>query len=502
LKLPNSTKNWTSLTGVAIAIITLLIILFLMTLSFVFDKSGAYLGIVTYIILPPFLILGLILIPVGMFFKRKQLRVAENAGNAILPFIDLNIRSHRTAFFIFSSGTILFLFLSALGSYEAFHYTESVEFCGTTCHSVMQPEFVAYNNSPHSRVACVECHIGEGVDWYVRSKISGMHQLYSVTLGTIERPIKTPINNLRPARETCEQCHWPNKFYSQNLITNRHYLSDENNSEWDIGMTLKIGGKLRSSALDEGIHWHINSDIELQYIATDYKRQNFPWVKLINRKTGEEIVYQDSEEPVTPEQIDSLQSRTFDCIDCHNHPAHIYSSPTKFINKAINKGIISSNLPMIKSKAVEISSNIYSTTDSAMLAIENDIIDFYKNEYPNIYKSKLNLIKLSIAGIQSEFGKNIFPEMKVRWSSFPNNIGHMESKGCFRCHDGNHVSESGQIISRDCNICHNINEQGPSNNLMKAEFGSSLKFVHPGDEVEEPDWMDGSCIDCHGSEES
>ncbi len=502
LKLPNSTKNWTSLVGATIAVVTLLLIFFLILLTLSSDKGGAYLGLVTYIILPPILIIGLILIPVGMYFKRKQLRIAENAGDETLPFIDLNIKSHRTAFFIFSVGTVVFLFLSAFGSYEAFNYTESVKFCGTTCHYVMKPEYTAYQNSPHARVSCAECHVGEGVDWYIRSKLSGLHQVYSVTLGTIEKPIKTPISNLRPARETCERCHWPEKFYSRNLITRRHYLSDEENSEWDIGMTLKVGGKLKAFALDEGIHWHINSAVEIQYIATDYKRQNIPWIKYTNKKSGKVTVFQDVDEPLSPGQMDSLSARTLDCIDCHNHPAHIYNSPTTFINTAINKGEIAASLPMIKAKAVEVCSEVYSTTDSAMLGIDNKITNFYKEEYPNIYKTKLNLIKKSINGIKTEFGKNIFPEMKVRWEAYPNNIGHMESKGCFRCHDGNHETESGKVISRDCNSCHNINEQGYPSNLAKAEFGSSLKFVHPGNDVEESDWMEGSCIDCHGAEDN
>ena len=193
-KLPNSTKNWTTIVGSTIALITLFIIIFLIVISMFFHQGGAYLGLVTYIILPPFLIFGLFLIPIGMYFRRRKIKRHENAGEETLPFIDLNLKSHRNAFFIFTVGTIIFLFFSALGSYEAFNYTESVEFCGTTCHNVMKPEYTAYQHSPHARVACAECHVGEGVDWYVRSKLSGLHQVYSVTLGTIEKPIPTPID--------------------------------------------------------------------------------------------------------------------------------------------------------------------------------------------------------------------------------------------------------------------------------------------------------------------
>ena len=206
-KLPDSTRNWMSLIGATIALIGLFMIIFLLVVSMVFNQGGSYLGLVIYIILPAFMLVGLILIPIGMIRKRQQRKKLTTSEDKPLPFIDLNDPKHRNATLIFAVGTLLFLFISAIGSYEAFHYTESVEFCGETCHNVMQPQFVAYQNSPHARVKCVECHVGEGVNWYMRSKLSGLRQVYNVTLGEYPKPIPTPIENLRPARETCEKCH-------------------------------------------------------------------------------------------------------------------------------------------------------------------------------------------------------------------------------------------------------------------------------------------------------
>ncbi|MEK6552102.1 MAG: NapC/NirT family cytochrome c, partial [Bacteroidota bacterium] len=223
LKLPHSSQNWISLIGVTIALISLFMIIFLFAITFT-SGGGTYLGLVVYIILPGFLVFGLIMVPVGMFLKVRRDKKHHVLPKREWPQVNLNDIRHRHAFFIFAIGTTIFLFLTAFGSYEAFHYTESVEFCGRLCHEVMKPEYTAYQNSPHAKVACVACHVGEGADWYVRSKLSGLYQVYAVTLGIFPRPIETPISNLRPARETCEQCHWPQKFYSRKLVTQRHYL--------------------------------------------------------------------------------------------------------------------------------------------------------------------------------------------------------------------------------------------------------------------------------------
>ncbi len=278
LKLPRSFYNWTSVIGATIALISLFMIVFLFVITSIFNQGGSYIGVVIYIALPTLMVIGLLMIPVGMIIKFRKQRKEKEKQVLRWPAFDFNEPRQRNAFMIFSVGTTIFLLLSAIGSYEAFHYTESVEFCGTLCHEVMKPEYVAYQNSPHARVACVDCHVGSGADWYVRSKLSGLYQVYSVIFNKYPKPIAVPIHNLRPARETCEECHWPEKFYARQLRIERHYLADAENTEWDIHLEMKTGPSLSALGLQEGIHWHINPNIKIEYVSTQDDREVIPWV--------------------------------------------------------------------------------------------------------------------------------------------------------------------------------------------------------------------------------
>jgi len=495
IKLPYSTQNWVSLIGATIALISLFMIIFLFTITTVFGKGATYLGLVVYILLPAAMIVGLLLIPVGMFIKSRSVSKTGEKEGPRWPAIDLNDVHHRNAFFVFSIGTTIFLFLSAIGSYEAFHFTESVPFCGQLCHSVMKPEYIAYQNSPHAKVTCVACHVGPGADWYVRSKLSGLYQVYAVTTNIYPRPIPTPVRNLRPAREVCEQCHWPQKFYARKLRLETHYLPDKNNTRWDIRLIMKIGSAHSALGLKEGIHWHISPDVKVEYIATDYERENISWVRYTNLATGEVKVYQNSDEPLEAAQIDTLEVRTMDCIDCHNRPSHHYRAPTTFINAAMTAGEIPVELPEIKATAIELCAVDYSTTDSAQQQIETGIRQFYEKNYPEIASEKAELIKKAITGLQKAFNRNIFPEMKVKWSAYPDHIGHMHFNGCFRCHNSTHLTESGEAIRKDCNLCHIINAQGTPGNMQAALVGEALDFKHPQD-IDEA-WREGLCTDCH-----
>jgi hypothetical protein len=494
-KLPSSVYNWITITGVTISTISFFMIVFLFVVSFFLDKGGSYLGLVIYIILPSFLILGLILIPIGMYKKSKADKRSGIPKEFRFPKIDLNDIKHRNAFFIFISVTAVFLLVSAVGSYEAFNYTESTEFCGTLCHSVMSPEYTAYQGSAHARVRCVDCHVGSGAGWYVRSKLSGLYQVYAVISNTYPRPIETPISNLRPARETCEECHWPEKFYSRKLVSQKHYLADEINSEWDISMSMKIGPTYSALGLNEGIHWHINPNVKIEYITTDKKNQVIPWVKYTNLKTGEVHIYNDSNDKLEPGAFDSLKINVMDCIDCHNRPSHSYLPPAFFIDNALTAGKIPKELPEIKKLSMEILENEFGTTDSAMIFIRETINKFYADNYPEINKTNYNRIEKAVTGLQNEFKKNIFPEMKVRWSAYPNNIGHVEFDGCFRCHSDSHTSDKGRNISRDCNLCHSIIAQGPPENLIKSVYDEGLEFKHPVD-IDEM-WKETNCTACH-----
>ena len=383
-KFPRLFYNRITFAGVSISLVSIIVMTFLYLIDVYASQTNPYFGIFLYMVMPVFLIGGMILIPAGMFFNWRHLKKTGEVKLPKWPLVDLNDKAQRNAAIIFFTGTICFLGISAIGSYEAFHYTESVQFCGKLCHSVMKPEYTAYSHSPHARVACVECHVGPGADWYAKSKLSGAYQVYAVTVDNYPRPIPTPIKNLRPAQETCEQCHWPAKFFGERQNIKDHYKYDNDNTHWQITMLMKIGGQNLLSGEASDIHWHISKDFDVLYIPRDSTRQDIPWVKVVNNKTGKETVYQTDDNPLTAEEIAAATPRRMDCVDCHNRPSHIYNSPDHAIDLAIAAGLIDPNLPEIKRASVESMTAKYNTEDEAMAGITKSIKDFYQSDYPDL----------------------------------------------------------------------------------------------------------------------
>ncbi|HRA60552.1 MAG TPA: NapC/NirT family cytochrome c [Bacteroidia bacterium] len=498
MKLPSSIKNWISIGGAVLAAFNLVSILLLALLTTFFNFGGSYVGLFIYIILPGFMVVGLILIPIGMRINRVKARKARQEGKDLdWPVIDFNNPSTRNATIIFSIGTVFLLIISSIGSYEAFHYTESVEFCGKLCHNVMEPEFTTYHGSAHERVACVECHVGEGAGWYVKSKLSGLYQVYSVLAKKYPQPIPTPIANLRPAQETCERCHWPDKFYDDKLRIKHSYLTDDNNTEVVLQMLIKTSSKSTPDGIEKGIHQHISPDVKIEYKTTSANRQEIPWVKYTNTKTGESYVYMDSDVSLTEQQLDSLETRVMDCLDCHNRPSHNYNAPQNFVDKSMAIGKISKTLPAIKMLAMQALYVDYSTKDSAFMAINSVVNDYYSSNYPEILENRKKEVDEAVAEIQNGYANNIFPFMKSNWKSYPNNIGHMESNGCYRCHNDRHTTDSGKVISKDCRLCHNIKAEGIADSMVYANSGESLEFQHPVD-IDDA-WKTELCSTCHSA---
>jgi hypothetical protein len=495
MKLPPSSKNWLTIIGSIIAGINLILILLLFIISTIFNKGNTNLGLFIYIILPGFMLMGLLLIPVGMLRERKRQQKTGPEEIGKFPKIDLNDQKHRNAFIIFTITTIIVLFLSTMGSFEAFHITESVEFCGTLCHEVMEPEHVAYQNSPHANVLCVECHVGSGASWYIKSKLSGLHQVIAVTTNSFPRPIPTPLHDLRPARETCEKCHWPQKFYARSLWTNKYFLADSLNTEWDIILQMKTGPEYSGLGLKEGIHWHINPAVNIEYISENDKRENITYVKYTNKTSGEVTIYRNDENPVTDSLIAASTSRTMDCIDCHNRPSHNYKSPTSYFDKAMLSGAVSNSIPFFKKTVMGVLSAKFSTKDTAMMMIEQGITDFYKTDYSDYYAKNTDLITNSVESVKMAFSQNTFPEMKVSYDLYPEHIGHLETNGCFRCHNNSFKADNGRVISRDCNMCHTIVGQGNPGKMEYSAIRDSLEFQHPVDIGTA--WKEANCSECH-----
>ncbi len=495
-RLPRSVRNWTSIMGAALASVSLIFIIFLFLISVVFDAGSSYLGIFIYIILPIFMIIGLILIPVGMLItSRKQAKAGAEKERLKWPSLDFNRPEIRNATLIFGAGTLVFILLTSVGSYEAFHYTESVEFCGKLCHKVMEPEYAAYHLSSHERVKCVDCHVGSGANWYVKSKLSGLYQVYSVMFNKYPRPIPTPIHNLRPARETCEQCHWPQKFYDRKMRMKRSYIADEANTEWDIQLLMKTSATFSAMGLQEGIHWHINPDVKIEYRVHPEDPQSIPWVRFSNLKTGESHVYTDPDSTIIPQALEMQEIKLMDCMDCHNRPSHNYLPPQNFIDEAITAGTIPHTLPDAKIIAMQVLIQDYATRDSAFLSIEKQVQEYYKLMYPELMEEKKADIAQTIKAIQDGYSRNIFPVMKVKWNVYPLHLGHLETKGCYRCHNDEHKSDTGRIISRDCKLCHNIMAQGRPGEMQFSQSMESLEFQHPVNINDA--WKTKLCSECH-----
>jgi ribosomal protein S27E len=390
---------------------------------------------------------------------------------------------------------VLVIFVSAVGSYQTFHYSESVEFCGKTCHEVMKPEYTAYQNSPHARVTCAACHIGKGADWFVKSKFSGAYQVYAVLANVYSRPIPTPLENLRPAQETCEQCHWPEKFFGAQQKRFNHFMFDEENTLWPIDMLIKTGGGDPQTGQAHGIHWHMNIGFGVEYIARDNERQDIPWVRATDHTTGRVTVYQDQDNPLTEEELANAEPRLMDCMDCHNRPSHIYNSPDHAIDMVLLTGQVDRDLPEIKRVAVEAMSGSYENEKEAFQAIATDITEFYQTEHSELYEEKKSTIDATIIAIRRVFSQNIFPEMRVNWKEYPSNLGHFTSVGCMRCHNENLLSDKGLGITSECTTCHTILSQGSGDMAEVATSEEGLEFVHPED-IDEA-WKEMGCYECH-----
>ena len=489
---PSLLHNWISLAGIILAASSFFAVACLIALDFFRGFKNPYVGILTYIVAPGFLIAGLSLIVIGALWERRRRRKLKPGSIPAFPRIDLNVPRQRHAFIAVTVLTVVFLLSTALGSYRTYQFTESVTFCGVTCHTIMKPEYTAYQQSPHARVACVQCHIGPGASWFVKSKLSGAYQVYATLADKYPRPIPIPIENLRPARETCEQCHWPQKFFGEVERDFYHYLPDETNSPWTIRMLVKIGGGDPSFGPVGGIHWHMAIANKIEYIASDKERQVIPWVRLTDQH-GKVTVYQSSDSPLKPEQIAAAQPRVMDCIDCHNRPTHIYHSPVDSVDLALHTGRIDRTIPHIKEQAVQALTKKYGATGDAAHGIAETLTTFYQSKYPAFAKTNATLLTQAVAETQRIYTQNFFPSMNVTWRVYPDNIGHLNFPGCYRCHDGNHTSADGKTITHDCKACHTLVAQGPAGKLDTNLAG--LHFKHPVDISGM--WQQMKCSDCH-----
>jgi nitrate/TMAO reductase-like tetraheme cytochrome c subunit len=420
--------------------------------------DNPYLGIIFFLILPALFIAGLVLIPIGVFVRRKKLQKVGQIP-AAFPKVDFNDRLFRHGVDIVLIATIVNLLVVSVASYRGAAYMDSPQFCGQSCH-VMHPEFAAYQVSAHSHVACVDCHIGAGATSYFKAKVNGTKQLIEVTLRpvagmapklipTYPTPIPSPVQNLRPAREICEGCHTPARFIGEKLLVKSSFADDEKNTETQSVVVLHLGGQDSLSHLT-GIHGvHLG---HIEYIATDETRTTIPWVQRRGDDGSETAYAVSSTNGATPKG----ERRVMDCIDCHNRAAHTMQTAEDALNRAMADGAVSPDLPWIHKEGLELLKANYATEDEASRKIPVELEAFYRSEHPEVLQAKANLVESAGEGLVSVFTHNVFPEMKVTWGTHPNHIGHMSYPGCFRCHDGDHTAKNGKAITQDCAACHNL----------------------------------------------
>jgi hypothetical protein len=493
---PSSFYNILSLVGLAIAGVSIGVIIFMVLLEATAANPNPYMGIFAFTIVPMFLVVGLILMALGVRREHRRERLGKPHG-LHLPQIDFNNPRHRAAATSILVGTLIVLSVIGFTSFKAYEHTESDQFCGETCHKVMEPEYTAYQFSPHARVGCVQCHIGSGASYFVKSKLSGSYQLYAVAFNKYPKPIPTPIENLRPAQQTCEQCHWPKHFYSEKEHINTYFISDEGNTKWTLNLLMKIGGGNIEAGPTSGIHWHMNIGHEVTYAAVDRERQVIPWVRS-RTPDGKETIYRSTDNPISEDSLKKTFTRRMDCIDCHNRPTHIYHPPARSVNHIMSLGWIDPSLPNVKTVAVKALETPYATKEGGLDSIGLQITDFYRQNYPAVLASKKVKIDSTIEQVQKIYSRNYFPEMQVSWKHYPDNLGHMYYKGCFRCHDGKHVSDSGKVLSRDCNTCHTILAQQFEKDTLRISLGG-IDYQHPVDIGDA--WKEMNCSDCHNPPE-
>lgn len=485
-------RNWISYIGTGIAAVGVLV--FVILTAYHTIGGGAltqpYGDLVIFLVPPIFVLTGVALILIGMWIQWVNWRQHKPLAFARYPKWDLNLARERKALLAAGIGAAVIAVPAVYGSYAAYRYTDAVSFCGTVCHS-MTPEFVTYQSSPHARVGCADCHIAAGAAGYIQAKARGVIELVQTVQDKYPRPIPVPVVALRPIRSNCEKCHWPAAFLGSHELRHAHFLNDEQNTRWDLLMFVYTGGGAPADPSRMGTHWHVAAKVE--YVATDAELQNITWVRATSPTTGVSTVYTSTPKHTAAPPPGEI--RTMDCVDCHNRPTHILKAPARSVDEGLAEGRIDPSLPYIKKQGVAALAANYATRKDALREIGSSLRDYYEKNYPAVYAARRPAIEAAITYLDDTYNQYFFPEMRVRWDTYPTNEGHFHFLGCFRCHDGQHQSADGSVIPSGCNSCHKILQQGKAGSLQFATGLEGLPFQHPVDIGDA--WSNTPCNSCH-----
>lgn len=416
--------------------------------------TNSYVGLVTYLAFPLLFLLGLFLIPLGWWLLAKRTKQTmrqlfrSRFSEDMLTIREGGSRLLRTVTIL----TLLNALILGVAGVRTLHFMDESHFCGTACHTVMSPEWATYQQSPHARVKCIECHVGEGVGALIDSKLNGMWQVISASLKLYDRPIPTPVHQLRPARETCEKCHWPEMFHGDRIVRHVSYEQDSVSTPRYTTLMLKVGSGLEE--MDVGSHWHIARKNLIRYASVDDEREVMIWVearqtdgsmrRFTNRRLKHSAGYEHEE------------ARAMDCVDCHNRATHIYEEPERAVDERIRLKRMSRSIPYLKKTALDALLRSYPDKAMALELIEHEMRAIYQSRFPDMLATQSEELDEAIRAVLAIYERNIHPKMNIGWGVYPSHIGHIRRKGCFRCHTHDLVDDEGVPITMNCTLCHSI----------------------------------------------
>lgn len=488
--------NWLSMIGAAIAAIGATIALFLVVINVFNEETTGYSGLV---LLPPVLVflIGCAMVAGGWIREIRRHRRGEHSSFVEYFVVDPLRIVRRTGPVVLLLGTsvvTLALVSTGAGSVAVVEFSESNTFCSDVCHAVMGPEATAYQATAHSRIRCVECHVGAGAEGFLEAKIGGLRQVWALATDSVRRPIPTPIHGGNISRELCERCHSPAREVGYRALTRRYYLSGLEESPIELAMVVKVGGARNGLIPGGGIHYHMVTARSVDFVARDAQRQDIAWIRVTDRD-GSVREYEDQSDPLTKEEKATLAPHRMDCIDCHSRPAHAFRSPVDVVNEAIRLQQLPPDLYSIKEASVRALDGGYPSTNEAMAGIEASLRGYYEEEDPDLLEERSDEIASAAEVLKDVYRRTIFPEMKADWTTHPNNIGHRDSPGCFRCHNEDMVDRAGKAIFTDCSRCHAILAQDEEAIGTASDLDRGMGFAHPQDGAFIQDFK--LCSKCH-----
>lgn len=493
---PAPIYNWLSVNGAALAAIGLTIAVFLVVIESFTREATGYGGLT---LLPPLFLaaIGCAMIVGGWIREKRRQRRGIHSRFVYTWIVDpLSIvRSKGPLVLLLGTSVVtIALMTTGAGSVAVVEFSESNQFCSDVCHVVMSPEATAYKTTAHSRIDCVACHVGAGAEGFLEAKIGGLRQLWGVAAGTFRRPIPTPIHGDNISRELCEKCHSPSREIGYKALTRQYILSGLEDSVIELAMVVKVGGNKDGMIPGGGIHYHMLNAQKVEYIARDPQRQEIAWIR-VTEEDGSVREFTHKSEPLSENEKSSLAIREMECIDCHSRPAHAFQAPVDVITDAIHSGRLPNDIFYLKEASVRAIDGGYDSVDEAMTGIETSLLAYYEEQDPDVLEERPEEITAIVEELRRLYRATIFPDMKTDWLTHPNNLGHRDWPGCFRCHNDEMVDTEGSAVFTDCSRCHSILAQDSKGIETASALDKGMGFAHPQDGKYMEDFK--LCSKCH-----